>query len=62
MKPSEACKKAGLRSLKELAHISGESVQTLNNWHKKYPRRFELILKGVVLERSVAQLNDLDWT
>lgn len=55
MTPSEHCKKAGLKSLAELAQITGESVQTLNNWHKSnnpvYRRRFELLLKGVVFEK-----------
>jgi phage terminase Nu1 subunit (DNA packaging protein) len=60
MTPSEQCKKAGLKSLAELAEISGESVQTLNNWHKSgnavYRRRFELLLKGAIFERTMAAL------
>jgi hypothetical protein len=55
MKPSEAVKQAGLKSLTEFADITGESVQTLNNWFKSYPRRFELILKGVIAEREQKQ-------
>jgi len=51
MKPSEKCKLAGLKSLKELSEISGESVQTLNNWHKNKPMLFELTLKGAVVKR-----------
>ena len=51
MKPSEKAKSAGLKSLAELAEISGESVQTLNNWFKNEPRRFELILKGAIAEK-----------
>lgn len=53
MKPSEICKSAGLKSLAELSEFSGESVQTLNNWYKAKPRRFELILKGAALEKMV---------
>lgn len=52
MKPSEVCKSAGLKSLAELSRLSGESVQTLNNWSKNYPRRFNLILYGVLRERG----------
>ncbi len=59
MKPSEKAKSAGLKSLTELAEISGESVQTLNNWSKDRPRRFELILKGVVAERLTKILNEI---
>ena len=56
MKPSEVCKSVGLKSLAELSAFSGESVQTLNNWYKNYPRRFELILKGVMFEKAVKSL------
>ena len=57
MKPSEQCKSAGLKSLVELSEISGESVQTLNNWHKNEPRRFELILKGALFEKTMSALD-----
>ena len=57
MKPSEAAKSAGLKSLAELAEISTESVQTLNNWFNNEPRRFELILKGAVFEKTVERLS-----
>lgn len=56
MKPSEVCKLAGLKSLAELSEFSGESVQTLNNWFKSEPRRFELVLKGVLFEQSMKRL------
>ena len=57
MKPSEAAKLAGLKSLAELAEVSGESVQTLNNWFKNEPRRFELVLKGAVFEKTVERVS-----
>ena len=57
LKPSEIVKLSGLKSLSELAEISGESVQTLNNWFKNQPRRFELVLKGAVFERTVERLS-----
>lgn len=57
MKPSEVCKSAGLKSLTELSEISGESVQTLNNWFKNEPRRFELVLKGVMFEKTICSLD-----
>ena len=56
MKPSESAKLAGLKSLAEMAEISGESVQTLNNWFKNEPRRFELVLKGVVFEKTIERI------
>lgn len=57
MKPSELCKSAGLKSLAELSEFSGESVQTLNNWFKNEPRRFELVLKGVMFEKAIRSLD-----
>jgi len=51
MKPSEQCKQAGLSSLKQLADISGESVQTLNNWSKNKPLVFDLVLRGAVVKK-----------
>ncbi|MBW1726004.1 MAG: hypothetical protein JRJ62_00200 [Deltaproteobacteria bacterium] len=54
MTASEKAKKAGLKNLKELAEISGESTQNLNNWFNNYPLRFELILKGAVIKKLEA--------
>ena len=54
MKPSGKCKAAGLKSLAELAEISGESVQTLNNWYKKKPIVFDLVLRGAVAKKQAA--------
>lgn len=54
MTPSEQCKQAGLLSLAELARISGESKENLIGMHKRRPRRFELILKGVIAEQQKA--------
>jgi hypothetical protein len=56
MKPSEQCKKAGLKSLAELAQISGESVQTLNNWHKNKPFRFDAVLESACASRGIHQM------
>ena len=47
-KPSELCKEAGLSSLNQLAEITGESVQTLNNWHKNKPKLFKVVIAGAV--------------
>lgn len=55
MKPSEECKQAGLKSLAELSRISGESVQTLNNWHKNKPFRFEAMLTLAVILKGMLE-------
>lgn len=58
-KPSEKVKAAGLKSLAELSEKSGESVQTLNNWHKNKPRVFELLLKGAVAEKFANSIEQI---
>ena len=50
--PSEQCRAAGLASLAELSRISGESVQTLINWHKNKPTLFALVISGAVVSSS----------
>lgn len=51
MKPSELCKAAGLKSLAELSEITGESVQTLNNWHKNKPCLFGVVVTGAAAKK-----------
>lgn len=48
MTPSEQCHRAGLKSLTRLSEVSGQSVQTLINWHRNKPKLFELVLLGAV--------------
>ena len=52
MRPTDQCKQAGLKNLKELADITRESVQTLVAWSKNKPRRFELLIAGAVSDKS----------
>ena len=59
MTASEAAKQAGLKSLKSLCEISGESPQTLNNWFNNEPRRFELVLKGAIFEQTVEKFAEI---
>jgi hypothetical protein len=47
MTPSQKAKSLGFKSLAELSRLSGESEQTLINWFKNYPKRFEFIAIGV---------------
>jgi hypothetical protein len=49
MTPSEQCKAAGLKSLAELANISGVSVQTLINWSRDKPALFATVVAGAVV-------------
>jgi hypothetical protein len=52
MTPSEQCKTAGLKSLAELAKISGVSVQTLINWHRDKPALFAVVVAGAVVIKA----------
>lgn len=56
MTPSEQCKVAGLKSLAELAKISGVSVQTLINWSRDKPALFATVVAGAVVIKA-ANLN-----
>ena len=57
MKPSEKIKALGFKSLLEVAEEVGEPSKNLIRWSESYPRRFELILKGLVFERMNEQIN-----
>ena len=53
MKPSEKAKAIGFKSLQEAAQAAEESEQNFYRWLEKYPRRFELIMKGLMFEKMV---------
>ena len=57
MKPSEKIKLLGFKSMQEAADSAEESKENLIRWSTSYPRRFELILKGLAFERINEQLN-----
>lgn len=57
MKPSEKIKLLGFKSMAEAASAAGEGEINLIRWSTSYPRRFELILKGLAFERMNDQLN-----
>jgi len=59
MKPSEKIKALGFKSMDEAANAAGEPSRNLMRWSKTYPRRLELILKGLVFERMSDQLNEI---
>lgn len=57
MTPSQKAKSLGFKSLAELSRLSGESEQTLINWFKNYPKRFEFIAIGVFNETVLRDNN-----
>jgi hypothetical protein len=50
MKPSEKCKSEGLKSLSQVAEMTGQSLQTLGNWAKNKPKLFKIVLRGCKAE------------
>lgn len=58
MKPSEECKEIGLKSLVEVSRISGESVQTLCNWHKNKPFIFKAVVVSAAVQKGLFHLEN----
>jgi len=52
MKPSEHCKAKGLKGLKQLSEITGQSIQTLINWHKVNPELFYNAIESAVTKKE----------
>jgi hypothetical protein len=46
MTAAQAAKAAGLKSLSQMAEITGQSPQTLINWFKNKPQLFDVVLNG----------------
>jgi hypothetical protein len=59
MKPSEKIKALGFKSLLEVAESAEETERNFVRWAENYPRRFELILKGLMFEKVTGQINEV---
>lgn len=46
MTPSQTAKHYGCKSLKEVADLTDQSVQTLINWHRDKPKLFKAVCIG----------------
>ena len=46
MTPSQQAKQAGLSGLKQVSEMTGQSAQTLINWHKNKPELFGIVISG----------------
>lgn len=57
MKLHEAAKNAGFHNLNELVFYSATNRNTLTNWFKNNPDRFDAILKGAVMRKVEALKN-----
>lgn len=48
MTPSETAKEAGLKNLLQVQQLTGQSAQTLTNWHRDKPELFKIVILGCV--------------
>ena len=48
MTPSQQAKAAGLKNLLQVQQLTGQSAQTLTNWHRDKPELFKIVLLGCV--------------
>ena len=46
MTPSQQAKEAGLKNLLQVQRLTGQSAQTLTNWHKNKPELFRVVIAG----------------
>lgn len=46
MTASNKAKQLGLKSLAQAARLTGQSNQTLTNWHRNKPELFDIVIIG----------------
>jgi len=46
MTPLQQAQAAGLKNMAQVIELTGQSAQTLNNWHKNKPQLFAVVLRG----------------
>lgn len=57
MKPSEICKKAGLKGLVEVVKFTGKGEQTLIRWARENPQLFDIVVEGTVIIKKRREKN-----
>lgn len=62
MTASQQAKAAGLKSLLQVQQLTGQSAQTLINWHRDKPELFHVVVAGCVylknLHPNAININD----
>ncbi len=53
MTPAQQAKAAGLKSLAEVAQITGVNYQTLSEWAKHKPKLWRVVIAGCVATNSM---------
>lgn len=46
--PAKQAKQRGLKSLKQVTELTGQSKETLGNWSKHKPQLFDVVLTGCI--------------
>ena len=54
MTASKRTKELGLKSLTQVSELTGQSLQTLINWHKNKPKLFKVVLLGCKAKLALA--------
>ena len=57
MTPSQQAKSVGLKNLTQVSKMTGQSLNTLINWHRNKPELFEIVLEGC-LSRVFKEIED----
>lgn len=54
MTASQKAKAAGLDSLAQVSKMTGQSAQTLSNWHKHKPELFRVVILGCAIGQTTS--------
>lgn len=60
MTPGQKVKSQGISSLAEVSDMTGQSIQTLSNWHYHKPALFDVVLAGVKALREQHKIESED--
>jgi hypothetical protein len=53
--PGQKVRSKGISSLAEVSDMTGQSIQTLSNWHYNKEKLFDVVLAGVIKLRDEHQ-------
>lgn len=62
MSASKDAKAMGLKSLKIAIEMTGQSRQTLQNWHEDKPELFKVVIAGCVALQKQTEIKEIDET
>jgi hypothetical protein len=60
MKVNDLAKKAGFHGIGEVEKYSGVKVRTLQNWCKKSPVKFKVVLQGAAINKLNEALRGIE--